>query len=255
MYKYGLGQSTSLKTAYKYFERAANKGFANSQFALAMLHVEAQEEHKAIEWLQSSAEQGYAPAQFELFYAYKDGLGTDKNIKLATRWLVKAAQSGHGEAASMLAYIYEKGIGIPEDIIKAGVWWKRAAALGDISSKVEAAMLYGSPNSSDVNHEKAINLLKEVENSNTQDSNMALGWLALFYEGGYSGEINYEKAVKYREKAIKIGETSSLFPLGLHYLNGSGVEKDFQKAMQLFKKAGESGDHRGRDYLKVTGFY
>ena len=54
------------------------------------------------------------------------------------------------------------------------------------------------------------------------------------------------------EKACDSGNMRGCYNLGFMYTNGNGVEKDFSKAVQLFKKACDGGNMHGCSGLDIT---
>ena len=88
----------------------------------------------ALRWLLKSAEQGYAPAQYEVAKAYADGDGAPVSEAEARKWFRAASQSGHAcahrEYISVLAGLYEWGdypktperSASPEDLFEAYAW-------------------------------------------------------------------------------------------------------------------------------------
>ena len=52
---------------------------------------------------------------------------------------------------------------------------------------------------------------------------------------------DYEKAVEYYEKAIKLGNVDACYNMATIYLNGLGVEKDYYKVFEFSKVAAEAG--------------
>ena len=57
-----------------------------------------EDEAKAREWFEKSAEQGYSYAQYELGRCYQRGRGGGVNISKAREWYQKAAEQGHQAA-------------------------------------------------------------------------------------------------------------------------------------------------------------
>ena len=57
------------------------------------------------------------------------------------------------------------------------------------------------------------------------------------YDKGNGVEKNEQKAVELYKKACDGGEVHGCSNLGTMYANGNGVEKDFGKAAHLFKKS------------------
>lgn len=58
----------------------------------------------------------------------------------------------------------------------------------------------------------------------------------------YSSEGNEEKAFECYMKAAELGYTDAFYNVANAYLNGDGVERDFDKAFEWFQKAVDSGD-------------
>lgn len=56
----------------------------------------------AVKWHRRSAEQGYAPAQYNLGVMYYRGDGVEKNLSLAEEWLSRAAVQGYIPAQQFL---------------------------------------------------------------------------------------------------------------------------------------------------------
>ena len=61
--------------------------------------------------------------------------------------------------------------------------------------------------------------------------------LGIMYANGDGVEKNEQKAVELYKKACDGGEMAGCTNLGFMYANGNGVEKNEQKAAELFKKA------------------
>ena len=65
------------------------------------------------------------------------------------------------------------------------------------------------------------------------------------YEYGNGVEKDFGKAVELYKKACDGGEMLGCGNLGSMYANGNGVKKDFGKAAELLKKACDGGDMNG----------
>ena len=63
--------------------------------------------------------------------------------------------------------------------------------------------------------------------------------LALCYANGTGIEKDEQKAVEWYQKASDQGNAVAQFSLALCYENGIGVEKDEQKAFELYQKVAE----------------
>lgn len=69
----------------------------------------------------------------------------------------------------------------------------------------------------------------------------------------YSSEGKEEKAFEYYVKAAEMGYTDAYYNVANAYLNGFGVERDFDKAFEWFRKAADSGDTYAK--LKLAECY
>ena len=86
----------------------------------------------------SLAEQGNAPAQFNLGGMYAKGQGVPQDYQEALKWLRKAADQGDAGGQYNLGVMYEKGQGVPQDFVRAHLWLNIAAASskGDLGKSV-----------------------------------------------------------------------------------------------------------------------
>jgi len=62
------------------------------------------------------------------------------------------------------------------------------------------------------------------------------------YKNGEGVEKNFEKAVQCYKKAVALGHSDAMNNLGVMYENGEGVERNVYKAYQLYKKAAQIGN-------------
>ncbi len=114
----------------------AQQGDAYAQTAIGDIYSgydeTIQENHKkAFEWYYLAAQQGYADAQFAIAVQYDDGNGVSKDVFKAFTWYYLAAQQGDAGAQVAIGDYYYYGEEIPKDIKKAYGWYNLAANLGD----------------------------------------------------------------------------------------------------------------------------
>lgn len=69
----------------------------------------------------------------------------------------------------------------------------------------------------------------------------------------YRSEGNEEKAFECYMKAAEMGYTDAFYNVANAYLNGDGVERDFDKAFEWYQKASDSGDTYAK--LKLAECY
>ena len=85
---------------------------------------------EAVKWWHKAAEQGFAVTQFNLGWMYDEGRGVPQNYAEAVKWYRKAAEQGHAIAQFSLGIMYAKGEGVPKDYVKTHMWWSLAKAQG-----------------------------------------------------------------------------------------------------------------------------
>jgi uncharacterized protein len=82
----------------------------------------------AMSWYQKAADQGNAPAQFNVGFMYFNGLGVPQDYAAAMSWYRKAADQGNSAAQLNLGVMYLQGEGAPQDYVSAYMWFDLAAA-------------------------------------------------------------------------------------------------------------------------------
>ena len=79
---------------------------------------------------------------------------------------------------------------------------------------------------------------------------MAYVNLGTAYYDGKGVKKDYQKAIEYYKKAADLGDVVAYVNLGKIYYEGKGVKQDYQKALQYYKKAADLGDETGRERYK-----
>ncbi|HLJ90499.1 MAG TPA: tetratricopeptide repeat protein [Candidatus Angelobacter sp.] len=94
---------------------------------------------ETIHWLSLAANQGYAPAEYELARIYLFGRGVPADYAQALLWEKRAAEQGEPEAQRDLAYIYHRGLGTQADAGQAAFWNRKAALQGEPEAQLRLA--------------------------------------------------------------------------------------------------------------------
>jgi TPR repeat protein len=89
-----------------------------------------QDNQQALAWFNKAAEQGHAPAQFNLGVMYQHGQGVPQDNQQAVAWYRKAAEQGNAEAQHNLGVMYANGQGISRDLVLAYALFNLSAAQG-----------------------------------------------------------------------------------------------------------------------------
>lgn len=102
----GEGCPVDMATAAQFYRRAAFRGLAEAQHALAFLYAIGQgverDEAMAVSWFEAAAGQGHTSAQHNLGVMYAEGRGVPRNEQAAVRWFYQAALGGSAEARNWL---------------------------------------------------------------------------------------------------------------------------------------------------------
>lgn len=100
------------------------------EFTTGVALMEREEYENAVRYFRKAAEQGYAPAQFNLGVCYANGAGVEKDMVEAVKWFRKAAEKGMPEAQWAMAGCYAGGEGVEKDMGEAVRWARKAARQG-----------------------------------------------------------------------------------------------------------------------------
>jgi TPR repeat protein len=98
----------------------------------------------AVEWYLKSAKQGMGRAQWKLGILYRDGEGVPQNGAKAALWLRRAAEKDFPSAEYDLGKMYDLGLGVPKDYVQAEQWYHRAAEHGYSLAQFNLGLLYAN---------------------------------------------------------------------------------------------------------------
>jgi uncharacterized protein len=102
-----------------------------SDFQDALAAVDRHDYATALRLWRPIAEQGDAPAQYNLGVLYRNGLGVKRDYNEAIKWYGLAAHQGLPIAQYDLGTMYRLGQGVPQNYVLAHMWLNlSAAALG-----------------------------------------------------------------------------------------------------------------------------
>ena len=190
--------------AVYWLTRAANNGSVSAMLNLGEI-LRKKNRETAMDWYEKAAKSGNKKGAYQYaFFLYK--YGPKEKWELSFKWMKKAAEGGHVAAQFMLGLFYKCEVGTPIDYVKAFYWFNLAA-----------------------------------ENGYEQ----AFSHIGRFYRDGRVVAKNYETALNWFEKAIpskdKNVRSEALFDYGYMYLEGYGVKKNKNKAIDYLKQSKELG--------------
>lgn len=168
---------------------------------------------KAIEWLETAAENGVPDATFQLARIYLAGDIVERDHDRGMRLYLEAAEKGSIDAQLKVGELYRRGRGsLERNTNKAVHWYRLAADRGDSVAHMELAKI-------------------------------SLRWPYTREEAGMTDE---EEAVGWLMRAAERGDMEAQANLAAYYLEGRWVERDTLKAGQWLRKAAEAAEKDNR---------
>lgn len=154
-----------------------------------------------------AAEQGHAPAQYNLGFMFEMGQGVEQDASEALKWYRAAADNGYAPAQLELGEMYESGAVGARDYGDAIKWYRLAADQGNADAQLRLGNMYREGQGVAQNHNEAAKwyrLAGEQEHSEAQYN------LGRMYESGSIGAIDYEEAIKWYRLAADQGHPEAI---------------------------------------------
>lgn len=131
----GKGGVPNYKEAAKWYQRSADRGFAQSQYRLGTLYERGlglkADPARAQSWYERAAELGNTKAMHNLAVLSANQNHGSPDYATAARWFTQAADRGLSDSQFNLAVLHENGLGVPADLLQAYKWLSLAARGGD----------------------------------------------------------------------------------------------------------------------------
>ena len=231
------------ETALMLYRAEAEQGDAPAQYNLGIMYDNGrgvpEDDIEAVRWFRLAAEQGDALAQYNLGNMYANGDGVPEDDIEAVRWYRLAAEQGHALAQYNLGIMYANGDGVPEDDIEAVRWYRLAAEQGHALAQYNLGIMYdngrGVP-------EDDIEAVRWYRLAAEQGHALAQYNLGNMYANGDGVPEDDIEAVRWYRLAAEQGHALAQYNLGIMYDNGRGVPEDDIEAVRWFRLAAEQGD-------------
>jgi TPR repeat protein len=210
------------------------------------------------------AEQGFAPAQYNLGLMYGKGQGVPQDYAQAAKWFREAAEQGHASAQFSLGVVYANG---PQDYVEAVKWWRLAAEQGHAKAQYNLGVMSGLAAEQGLAHAQYdLGVMYEKGQGVSQDYAEAVRWwrlaaeqgfaraqhnLGVMYADGQGVPQNYAEAVRWWRLAAEQGLAPAQYNLGLKYADGQGVPQDYAHAAKWWRPAAEQGHAEAQYNLGV----
>ena len=181
----------------------------------------------------------------------------EKNLKefknnLAMSFLYSATLQNYSPAKKILAHKLNKGYGIEFSCTSAIKYYEELSKdtlkeISELNNKlyfdyklIDTYEYIGTKfNPENLKDEKQIIELywsQITDKKDSQNIEIIKELAKMYYYGSAGVEQNYKTSLDLFLKAEQLNDTSSLFFIGEHYLNGFGTEKNYTKAYEYFKK-------------------
>jgi len=216
--------------------------------ALRLLNAE--EFDKGIDLLETAVAAGYAPAQAHLGKCYQHGIGCTKDFAKAFSLFSLAANQGNGEGEYGVGFCMLNGHGTAKNCKEAVRMYKLAMEKGIPLAFNDMGYCYNYGLGVENNYDKG---LEHYHRAGQLGCGLAMYNIGNCYEYGKGVTQNPKEAVKWYLLAAKGGVTSAHSKLGHFYLEGlqtHGLEKNYEKAIELLRMAAKAGEKTAADTLK-----
>lgn len=278
-YYTGIDFIPDKEKAIMYYEKSAELGYSRAMNCLGNV---LDDEIKAFEWFEKSADKNDPSGIGDLGYCYATGFGVEKDINKGIQLLEKAGELGFATAYSNLGYIYENGYDdIEQDSNKAIEYYQKAAELGYASSYANISIMYQQGIGLDADIEKAMEYAKKGAEDGSgyaaygvayyyekelNDADEAKIWYLKSANLGYEDAIllvasqylaeqtdeSFKKAIELYKLGMRNGSAESFCNLGAMYHMAHGVEKDNAMAAKLLLTAEKLGSENATELMQAS---
>ena len=231
----------------------AEKGDVWAQFELGLvttagLGVDRKPE-EAVKWFQKAADQGFAPAQAAFGRCLLSGFGVAKDVDAGFPWVKKSAEQGFPEALLMLGHLYMNGIGVAKSASEALSCYRKASESGYPDAQYVLATCCAAGRGTNKDMGEAFKWYLQAAERGHVDSQANVG---LFYKMGYGTRQNPREALRWLRTAAMHGAVPAQVTLGFTYMRGEGPARDLDEARRWFFMAANSTNPRYRKHVQVA---
>ena len=183
---------------------------------------------------------GRDPGDFD--YLTGRNRGSDEVIPInpeeAAKWFRMAAEQGNLNSQLRLGLLYHDGYGVTRDYAEAAKWLRAPAEEGDLNAQTFIGSVYTrSDDNWQLDYTEAVRWFGLAAG---QGSERAIVALAGLYHNGLGVDRDFERAMElYREGS---NDSTAQFNIGIMYRQGEGVSVDLEEAAEWIERAAEQGN-------------
>jgi TPR repeat protein len=220
-------QINAVETAHSGMVQHAQSGDPKAQFALGKLFEEQTEDppgegswfdlsspwyEKATEWYHRAAEQGFAPAQYALAVAYRDGSGVTEDREKAISWCRKAKAGGFEPAYLELASLLEE-----TDAEESLALYEASAGQGNVEAMMKLVEIYDDEDGLYLDKNKAFQWVLQAAEAGSADACEKVG--SMYLEGDGTPR-DFNTAVQW---LLKIADPHVASTMSLNWISASPI--------------------------------
>lgn len=287
MYFQGLYLEKDLKKSFEYIKKAYELGSVDAICGMGNFYITGrvveQDVDKGYKLYKEAMEKGSIPAYMNLGQCYQKGMGVEKNGEKALEYFNLGMKHGLANCYYFAAEVYYYGCGnVQKDFNKAFELYSKAVEYDVSQAYYKLGECYFSGFGTEMNKVKALDYYLKYKELFPRDKNVyyPLGFiyeivlkdykkaLEYYFEGDRLGnpdvcyiisdmyycgkgvDSNFDISFKYALKAVQLTKGMYAYQiLGLHYYEGYGCLKDYDKAFDCFLEAKKLGSKFVYKYL------
>ena len=248
--EYGWGITPDEDKAIEYYRKAAELGNEKSARNLAWTFYE-RKNPEAFKWAQKAYELGELEGAGMIAAMYEVGLGVPVDKEEAFKWNLKGAEAGDIQAQSALAIQYLYGEGCPANIREAIDWLRTSAEGGNENAAKNLSIIYRTNEFIPADMETSIHYAIMAAEATYPELN-PLYDIADMYRKGDGVEKNPQKALELYKIVADNGNVDCMENVGVMYAHEEhGIPRDIEKAIEYFEKAAVLGSEKAMYNLKL----
>ena len=275
------GKNSEIQLLLDLFEKLAIPEDPMNEFRYADLILKTawnnDEKKKAFKMFMQAAEHGYPNAIHQVGVMYRDGIGTQRDLKKMEEYLNKSAEMGFMPSIVLLADVYTQGKLLPKNDTKSLEFVIRASELGNVGFMYRLAIMFRDGIGTEKNMEKANEWFDKYTSAGLYPyKNWIMPYLRAGSIGSYetyktllhsmavncnpayltelanneiiekTGDLSYLNKLIYLAKS---GNVDSMRRLGDRYYLGIGVNKNYVEASKWYREAANLGDSGCRNKI------
>ena len=240
-----------LDKAVQWYQRAADMGYAESQFQLAgiMMMQDSKyfNESRALKYLTAAADGGQIEAQHQLGMAYAFGSnGVRRSVPKARKYLEASCKGGYDQAMVDYANLCFEGQALPRDMATAAKWFLEAAKHYNGIAQYAIGCMYGNGYYFEQDNAEAAKWFQEAAEGGEPNAQYAL---ACFYYEGRGIEKDLKKATAWFQESAEQGHPGAMCFTAMFMITGNNVDQDIEGGLDMLRKVAASGYPEAQFYL------